>query len=77
MDDNDSFEDEPVTEREMIEHGKKIGATHVVFCYDGDELSAVYVRDGEDVDFVVEQCQGGCAGVSYLVLRDPAYEALS
>ena len=72
-DENDSFEEQLVTEKEMVAHGKKIGASHLLVCSDGysqDEPSAIYVMPGECVDTMVERAQGGCAFVHVVDLEE-------
>ena len=66
---NDSFEDELVSKAEMVAHGKNIGATHLLICYDGDLTSAVYVMPGEYAEDVRDDCSSGCASVEMIDLR--------
>lgn len=62
---NDSLDEGPMTEQEMLECGRNIGAEWAVFGQDsGDDFpTVVYVMPGKDVDDMVERCEGGCPSV--------------
>jgi len=53
---NDSFEDEPVSRREMIQLGLDRGASYLFICADDRNVDAAYAYPGDCVGTFEKRC---------------------